>query len=300
MFLKRHRLLFDTPTPAADGAAPALSMLTGGQPAPTPEQATPPPPTPPANESWLSALPKDMQDNVSLKKFTSVEALAGSYLNASKMIGADKIAVPTKHTTPEEFRALLHKIGLPEKVEDYSGGIKFKDSVKEDSFKKAFVAHAYKNGVLPSAAQAMADFYADQAAVALDKVAASRNQQFDQDVAALKQEWGGAFGANVAKANKVLADVGGEAFANHFNDAGYGGDKEMVKFLAKVGGEMFKEHKFVDGNGTAGGLTPQELNAKIAAAQAHPAYFDKLHPQHKAIVDEVQSLYQKKFPVDKG
>lgn len=315
MFLKmKTRLLFDTPAAGAEGTPPAASMLNGGggTPPATPPAATPPatppaggganpPATPPAGgqPSWISSLPKEMQENENIKKFTSAEALAGSYLSAVKMIGADKIAVPNKHTTPEEFRAILHKIGLPEKAEDYTGGIKFKDTIKEETFKKAFAEEAFKHGILPAQAQAMADFYADQAATTMDKVMGARKAKFDSEVADLQKEWGGAFNENIAKANKVIADLGGEGFADHFNNSGYGGDKQLIKFLAKVGGEMFKEHNFVNGSGGGGGLSPQELDKKIAEGQANPAYTDKLHPQHKLVVAEVKSLFEQKYPVDK-
>ena len=48
---------------------------------------------------WRSQLPKELQEDATLKKYTSVSALAGAYLNAQKLIGADKIAIPGKHAT---------------------------------------------------------------------------------------------------------------------------------------------------------------------------------------------------------
>lgn len=307
MFLRMTRHLFDTPAAVAEGTPPASTNLFSTPPAasagtpPATPAATPPAggSAPPTSSSWITSLPKELQDNPSITKFTSVEALAGSYINAQKLIGADKIAVPTKHTTPEEFRQVLHKLGLPEKPEDYSNGVKFKDVIKDDNFKKAFTAEAYKHGILPAQAQAMADFYATQSEEAVTKLNASAKQSYDDNVKALKTEWGSAFDLNINRGMKVLSDFGGKEFVEHFDKSGYGADKEMVKFVAKIGEEMFKEHKFVDGQGTSTGMTPQEIDQKIAAVYANPAYSDKLHPSHKTLVAEAKNLFEMKFPVDK-
>lgn len=248
---------------------------------------------------WRAGLPKEMQENASLKKYTSIEALAGAYLNAQKIIGAEKIPVPGKHTTEEEWKAIFQKLGVPEKPEDYT--VKFKEGFSVDEkFSKEFQQHAHKLGILPKQAQALADWFSDINMGSEQSVQAELKKQFETGVANLKKDWGNAFDLNVARANKALAELGGEEIVNHFLKRGYGGDEKVIRFLAKVGETLFGEHKVVEGQGGSGVMTPKELDTEISRLQKEPAYFDKTHPNHKSIVEEVRELYAKRYPsVDK-
>ena len=119
-------------------------------------------------QDWRTSLPKDMQENVSLKKYTSVEALAGAYINAQKLIGGDKIPVPTSHTTPEEWNGIFRKLGVPEKKEDYKVSFGEKPPVG-DTFANAFVDQAYKLGIIPAQAQKLADWFNSETATQSQK-----------------------------------------------------------------------------------------------------------------------------------
>lgn len=249
---------------------------------------------------WRAGLPKEMQDNPVLKKYTSVEALAGAYVNAQKLIGADKIPVPSKHTTDEEWNQIYRKLGLPEKEEEYA--VKFKEGTSiDDDFTKAFKANAHKFGVLPKQAQALADWFSDVNINAEKAVQGEMAKQYEAGVANLKKDWGNAFDLNIARANKALSELGGKETVEHFIKSGYGGDEKVMRFLAKVGETVFGEHKVVEGQGTSSAMNPQELDAEIRRVQAEPGYYDKSHPNHKAIVKEVADLYAKRYPqtVDK-
>lgn len=248
-----------------------------------------------SSTDWRASLPKELQEDATLKKFTSVDALAGAYVSAQKLIGADKIAVPGKHTTPEEFRQILHKIGLPEQAEKYE--VKFTDPDLEPvsgSFKEA----AFKAGVLPQQAQAMAQWLEEQRKAGLEAMDKSSKERFNQAVSTLKGEWGDAFQRKIGAANKLLVDFGGKELVEHVGKAGYSSDEKLVRLLADVGEKLYGEHKFVEG-GQSTGLTPQEIDAEIGKLQASPAYLDRQHPQHKSVVAEITALFQKKYPVDK-
>ena len=251
-------------------------------------------------QDWRTTLPKNMQENVSLKKYTSVEALAGAYINAQKLIGGDKIPVPTSHTTPEEWNGIFRKLGVPEKKEDYKVSFGEKPPVG-DTFANAFVDQAYKLGIIPAQAQKLADWFNSETATQSQKAVATRDTNFKNTVAELKQEWGNAFDLEIGRANKVIMENGGKELMDHLNSLGVGADKATLKFLAKLGGSLYGEHKIVEGQGTSSTLSPKELDAAIKTLQAEPAYFDKTHPRHKVVVEEVKDLYAKRYPnvVDK-
>lgn len=248
-----------------------------------------------AATDWRSALPKELQEDATFKKFADVSALAQSYVNAQKLIGADKIPVPTKHTTPEEWNNIYKRLGLPEKPEEYA--VKFKEGISiDDKFSNGFKETAYKLGVLPKQAQALADWFSDINLGSEQSIKAEAEKRFQAGVVELKKEWGNSFELQLARANKVISDIGGQELVDHINAQGLGADTKIVKFLAKLGETMFAEHKFVDAQGTADAMSPDQIDKEIRALQAQPGYMDKLHPSHKAVVKEVTELYQKRYP----
>lgn len=275
------------------------SMLTATPPQSTPPESSTPQndqkeSNPPADLGWRAQLPKELQDEPSLTKFTSIEALAGAYKNAQKLIGGEKIPVPTKHTTEEEWQGIFKKLGLPEKMDEY--GVKFKEGAPVDEkFTKDFKEQAYKLGLLPKQAQAMADWFTNVNEGAIQYTQEQAKANFEKEVNTLKQEWGNAFDLNVSRANKAVKELGGDELLQHLTAKGLGADAKTMKFLAAVGEKLFAEHKFVEGEGTNSTKSPKELDQAIRELQQNPAYFDKHHPSHKAIVEEAKELFAQRY-----
>ncbi len=308
-------LLMDQVTEGGTSGGTTTSFLTpskGGSTAAANTGDGNPPPGNPANNTanatatsntttasgvpdWRSSLPKELQEDANLKKFTDVSTLAKSYVNAQKLIGANKIPVPTKHTTDEEWQGVYKSLGLPEKLEEYQ--VKFKEGVSiDDKFGNDFRAAAHKAGVLPKQAQALADWFSDINLSAEQSVEKDVLARYNTGVNDLKKEWGNSYDLQISRAKKVADEMGGPELVEYFNKIGMGGDKNFIKLLAKVGETMFAEHKFVEAQGGAGTMSPDDLDKEIRKLSSDPAYFDKLHPSHKSIVKEVSDLYAKRYP----
>lgn len=247
---------------------------------------------------WRSTLPKELQDDPTIKKFPTVDALAKSYLSAQGMIGADKIVVPNAKTaTADDWENVFNKLGRPA-LDKYE--VKFKDGVTIDKdFHEAFRTTAHKTGLLPSQAQGLADWFSDINAQAEQKFVAQRQANFDKQVNDLKTEWGNAFDAKIGRVNKLISDMGA---AKYFQERGYGSDPILFKFLDFAADKLYKDAKIIDGSNAGGGKaarTPQEIRAAIGKLQADPAYNSKDHPAHAAAVQEMQGLHEELYPVDK-
>ena len=63
--------------------------------------------------SFLSSLPEELQKEPSLQNFTNVGDMAKTLVHSQKMVGADKIAIPSKHATEEDWKQVYTKLGLP-------------------------------------------------------------------------------------------------------------------------------------------------------------------------------------------
>ena len=59
--------------------------------------------------TFLDGLPEDLRSEPSLKNFTNAGDLAKSYLHAQRMVGADKIPVPGKHSTEEDWNMIYSR-----------------------------------------------------------------------------------------------------------------------------------------------------------------------------------------------
>ncbi len=67
-----------------------------------------------AGKTWKEAISEEYRSNPNIEKFTELDALAKSYINAVSMIGTDKIPLPGKSATDEQWNEVYNKLGRPE------------------------------------------------------------------------------------------------------------------------------------------------------------------------------------------
>ena len=248
-------------------------------------------------ENWKLALDSELQEDPSLKLINDVPSLAKSYVNAQKMVGADKIPVPGKHATEDDWKAVYQKLGLPKDVKEY--GIEApKDAGFDDEFIGQFKAAAHQANILPQQAQKLVNWFAEASKAAGENMQKQFQEREEQGLAKLKEEWGQAYNNKVAAANQALKDFADEGTRKFFYD-NLANNAQMIKFLATIHEKMGKED-IVRGNGGGGDpvYTPAEAQKeynKIIGDMNHP-YHQKAHPGHKSAVEEVQRLFGMAFP----
>lgn len=249
-------------------------------------------------QDWRLGLPAELQEDATLRKFSDVPSLAAAYINAQKLIGADKIAIPGKHASEDDWTGVFKKLGLPEKVDQYE--LKFKEGATlDENFVNDFKINAHKFGILPSQAQKLADWFSDINMTAENKYIEETKQKQAQELDGLKQEWGKLYDANLSRAQLVLKEMADKDTLQYLNDSGLGNDTKLIKLLAKIGSKMYKEAAIVGGDAGGGNAALTKAEAKktidsIMAKKDHP-YFQKDHPGHKSAVKEVQDLFSKLY-----
>lgn len=244
---------------------------------------------------WRLGLPDELRAEAAFKSINDLPTLAKSYLHAQKLVGADKIPVPSKHATKEDWKTVYQKLGLPIDVKDYT--VKEPEAIKGE-FVDQFKVAAHQAGILPQQAQEVLDWFAQANAAAMQKNEEAGQQTIAQQIEGLKQEWGLAFNDKVAQARHVIQKFGDPDLIKHMDESGLGNDVKLIKFMSKVG-EQLKESGIVGGDGTlSGAKAPKEAMKEIRTIQGnkdHP-YHNKTHPNHNAAVQEMQELFKQAYP----
>jgi hypothetical protein len=273
--------------------------LLGGNSAPTTETpANSPAPTTPnpapsvvIPENWKDSLPDDLKADPSLSSIMDIQSLAKSYVHGQKMIGKDKIIIPDKFATDEDWNKVYQKLGLPESPDKYD--IKIPEGMDED-FVKGFKEIAVKNGILPRQADKLFEFYNSHVEKVISTNEAENKKFFEESVNGLKKEWGQAYERKLQAASGLFNQIADEESKKVFNESGIGNNPVVIKMFAKLA-EQMGEDKFVNANNLGSmGLTPSEAQQKINEIYGnkdHP-YYNKSHPSHKDALNEMTKLFE--------
>jgi hypothetical protein len=250
-------------------------------------------PAEPAKESnWFDSLEPDLKNDPSITKFKDPGTLAKSYRELQKLIGKDKIVVPTDKSTPQEWAEFYKKVGRPDDINAYELAqtempeeIKMRKEVQE-SFKKV----AYDLGLTKKQFSELSKFYDTTTLASLNQEVESLKSLAQNTETSLRKEWGAAYESKVDSAQKVINKFfTGKNINKAFNilSSDIGFVKAMSEVAAALGEDSIKgTPRFV--------MTPieakSELN-KILGDSKHP-YHNDLSPEHNAAVDRVIELQQ--------
>jgi len=263
------------------------SVLSGDPKTETPETST----------DWKVSLSDDVKADKSLENIKDINALAKSYIHAQKMVGSDKIPVPNKYATEDDWNAVYEKLGRPKTADGYKFDLPQDKQVDEVSLKE-FSSQAHKLGLLPSQAQGMVKFYNEITAKSLQDADSKALTARETSTKELKQEWGQAFDQKVSQAATLAKSVGAtELLDTNLADGTKLGDHPvMIKAFAELANKM-GEDSIVQASGPTY-LTPNQIEKQIGElTQTDSAYWDKNHTNHEAAVQEVLALREKKNQV---
>ena len=243
-------------------------------------------------KSWKEAISEEFRNDPNISKFTEIDALAKSYINATRMIGQDKVAVPNENSTDDQWNEVYTKLGRPESADKYKLDINSEVAPIDEGAIKQFAENAHQLGLNNKQAQGILEYYksmmegsAQQFKVDTETAQAQAEQQ-------LRQEWGKTFDENVKKAGSVAkANLGVDVLDMQLkNGIRLGDHPEVIKGFAKIA-DMMSEDKIVSTeseNVDQGKDIEQEIS-KIMNDRTGP-YWNKTHPDHDKIVQQVYTL----------
>jgi hypothetical protein len=96
--------------------------------------------------SFLDSLPEDLRNEPSLRTFTDPGALAKSYVNAQRMIGADKVAKPGQSWTDDQYNDWYANVGRPDSADAYELDV---SGVMSDEEASSFRQAIFEAGLQP-------------------------------------------------------------------------------------------------------------------------------------------------------
>lgn len=242
---------------------------------------------------FLDSLPEDLRNEPSLRTFSDPASLAKSYVNAQRMIGADKVAKPGKSWTDDQYSEFYNSVGRPENADGYQ--IDLGEGVDKEGV-SAFRQAMWEAGLQPRQAERLVKFIGEsnnqdkagaesRAEAALYESEQSLRAEFGQ---AYDQRMGMAQGA----ARTLLGEEGMSMFESvELSDGRRLGDHpEVIKMFSRLA-EQIGEDNLV-GEPTELVMTPDEAQRQLKEVMRQDGpYLDAQHPEHDAYVAEAQRLF---------
>jgi hypothetical protein len=249
-------------------------------------------PVPTVAKSWKEAISEDLRNDPNISKFTELEALAKSYVNATRMIGQDKVAVPNNNSTEDQWNEVYNKLGRPESPDKYQLDAKSDVVPLDESAIKSFAENAHQLGLNNKQAQGILEFYknsmegsAQQNQVDMETAQANAEQE-------LRKEWGRAYEDNIKKAGAVAkANMDANILDMQLKDGTRLGDHPaIIKGFANIA-NLMSEDKLVstESENVSQGIDYDAEISKIVNDRDGP-YWNKAHPDHDKIVQKVFNL----------
>ncbi len=243
--------------------------------------------------AWQGGLDENLRALVQQKGWRSAKDVLSSYQNLEKLVGGERLAMPSKDAGPEAWAPVWEKLGRPKDAADYRleppAGMAY--SVPDADW---FRATAFELGLSQGQAEKLHDAFLARFAPMPE---AAPDQEQAEPGFDLKAHWGPAYARNLAAARRAYGSFfeSGEDFDKVAEQLG---DGTLMDFLAKAGRALAEDSITARGDAKLGNpRSPAEALGEIAKLQQaakgdakHP-YVNKTHPDHAATVKRMEDLF---------
>ena len=242
--------------------------------------------------TWKDSISQEFREDPNISKFTEIDALAKSYINATRMIGQDKVAIPNENSTDDQWNEVYGKLGRPESADKYKLEVQSETASLDENAIKQFAENAHQLGLNNKQAQGILEYYKNsmegsvqQARVDTETAQANAEQE-------LRKEWGRSYDENIKRAGAIAkANMSEDILNMELKDGTRIGDHAaVIKGFANIA-NLMSEDKMIgtDEDSATGGRNFDEEISKIVNDRDGP-YWNKGHPDHDKIVQQVFTL----------
>ena len=248
--------------------------------------------TPITPSSWKESISEEFRSDPSIEKFTEIDALAKSYINATKMIGQDKIVIPTNNSTEDQWNEVYQKLGRPESADKYQLDAKSKAVPIDENAVKQFAENAHKLGLNNKQAQGILEFYKNNMEQSAQQQSINTETAQADAEAQLRKEWGRSFDENIKRAGSLAkANMTPELLDMQMKDGTRLGDHpEIIKGFANIA-NLISEDKII-GTEQENMSQGRDLETEISTIvnDRNGPYWNRNHPDHDKVVQQVLTL----------
>ena len=258
----------------------------------TPQPTATPVSTGDTPASWKSSISEEFRNDPNIEKFTEIDALAKSYINATKMIGQDKIVIPTKNSTQEAWDEAYAKLGRPETADKYNFDVKSDVVPMDESAIKSFAEQSHKLGLNNKQAEGILDFYKNNMEGSVQQSRIDTETAQAQSEQQLRSEWGRDFDTKVQQAGAIAkANISPEVLDMQLQDGTRVGDHpEIIKGFAKIASMMSEDKMVATESENVNSVTDIESEISSITNDTDGPYWNKQHPDHDKMVQQVYTL----------
>ena len=240
--------------------------------------------------NFQDLIPDEYRGEKSLSNFRDMGDFVKSYLSAQKIVGADKIPVPNKFATDDDWKAVFNKLGAPETPDDYK--YNFKEGEVDQELVSSFNQHAHKLGLLPQQAESLIRYYNDMNEGSSIQAEERANETRLHTENELKKEFGPQYVKRLDQAQRLASSTLGNDFLEntYLADGSRLGDNlSVVKAFSELADKL-SEDEVVKGDSSSY-MTANEIEKEInSLTEEGSPYWTKTHPNHQKAVQEVYKL----------
>ena len=246
-----------------------------------------------SGNDFLNMIPEDLRTDPSLSPIKDVENLARSYVNAQRLIGADKLPMPV-NPTDEDLDNIYGRLGRPETAEGYS--FETDGNIITEETAKGYADIAHKLRLTPDQASGVLEYYKEIAQTSVAQTQQQEAESREKVESELKAEWGNNYESKLIAAKNVVDEfASAEILDMQLADGTrIGNHPEFIKAFAKMADfrhSVTSEDTISDAPRSTV-LTTQSAQAEIDAImndRSH-AYWDRKNPNRQRAVERVQEL----------
>ena len=257
----------------------------------------------PAKDIPLSEiyLPDDIRNDPSIKDMKDVTSLAKRMIASEKLVGADKVVIPGKDATAEQWSEVYNKLGRPASADSYNleHVPDMPEGIIDDDKVSGYGGIAHELGLTTKQANGVFQWYQETIMSELTGMDEVQQRTAAETTQVLQEEFGNAFPEKIRLANSVFRNTrGGEEALQALKDKGLANDASIIKWAVEIGASMGEDRLLgLDGARAAKGpATPVAAQARIAELRNHKAYNNQYDPEHTTVMKEVEQLLPDAFP----
>jgi|TARA_R100001460_G_scaffold19719_3_gene40906 hypothetical protein len=243
-------------------------------------------------KSWKETISEEFRNDPNISKFTEIDALAKSYINATRMIGSDKVIIPNNNSTDDQWNEVYDKLGRPESSDKYKLDFKSEVTPIDENAIKAFADVAHKTGLNEKQAQSILDFYKQNSESTAQQLKIDTETAQAKSEQLLRQEWGKQYDENINKAAAIAkANMPSDVLDMQLKDGTRLGDHpDVIKGFSKIAG-LLSEDKVIttESESVDQGRDLEGEISKIINDRSGP-YWNKGHPDHDKLVQQVYTM----------